>query len=299
MSIDYSGRIFDSQCFDNSSKTVNCMKALLLLVLVCHGISYAKERTPTLRVLITCDTSISETRDACLADVSRITTACRQVAKLTQMRFRPVVLVGREFTYEKLDLWVDSISKKSNDIAVFYYAGKGFVSGREKFVLPFIPQYYSTSIPLIHVSGDDIVFKISRKNPKLAVLIFDCYNKSISANERVNFDRLNSCQHIYASRCKGIQKLIRNSRGVFIACSDINVGRPSCSTRVKPIGGLFTSQFLHQLCTSNHCRKLSWNVIAQSLKNMSNTIGCQASPFVEYSKRHTHERPSIRKDVIT
>jgi hypothetical protein len=247
------------------------VRKILLFLFICIGTCLsAREGKTTLRALVACDLISENIRDGSAADLSRMKKTLASIAKQLGVASKITVLQKGSLTVPKVKKWLSSLQEKSNDIVFFYYSGHGGRVGSSQGPWPFIvcPRK-GLNKPAKVLMGKTVYKQISKKNPRLGIIMFDSCNNRIQRKSpqilpphlTLDFDN---------DDLPGLKQLFLDQRGIIIS-SAASPGEVAVTAIRGPVlGGIFTTGFLFSLKYYAKNPNASWNDVLSGA-----TLFCQ------------------------
>lgn len=230
------------------------MRSVILCGLFIQMALFSHDHKPSLRTLIVYDSLTPDVQVAAVADVARVKEALKFAAGQAGLIFRPKILTASNLNKKTFQRWLKRIHPKSGDVAFFYYAGRGFDLPHQKW--PLI-QFGAQK----RVSERSVTRRIISHKPDLAVVVFDCYNKSLAIHDGVDFSQIQKVNIPRYRSMPGFKNLFRKHKGWMMWSSGEGVQNAYCSSRHQPLGGLFTSCFLSGFFGYSQERTVNWGKV--------------------------------------
>lgn len=231
------------------------MRFLLVLVFMCAQGGLFAKGGEALRVFLAGDAVTQEMKASTSADIEKMEKSLHSIAKQVKMKCIVQKVHGKEFTLDRLLDWAESL-KEGKDTAVFYYSGRGrnlseSVGSTTKGPHIFLTYRGNT----IFMSEEDVAHEIKKRNPRLILVLADCYEKQLGSPKKFSFkDKRKKLSKLTA----GLKKLFLKSQGILVACSGEKVQNCYFSLSPQLKGGAFTSCFLKGLYSEASSKKASW-----------------------------------------
>lgn len=236
---------------------------LLVLVLIFNTLSMSAQ---SLHAIICCNTI--DVKIGCAVDEENILNELAIAATVTGLDYKPYVMHGEECTKGNLINTLNNLSCQANDIIFMYYSGHGGHSSQQMNE-PF-PQmcmkYNSEQYQNEFVSVKTVDEIISKKNPRLSLIVTDCCNNvSNSLRPRTIVSTFKGATIESNTGKEALKKLFIDSKGkVKITSSKVT----QYSAGSQNDGGLFTNAFIDVLLDAENGEiKADWNVIVEKTKN--------------------------------
>jgi hypothetical protein len=174
-----------------------------------------------------------------------------------------------------LKSWVRSLKMAPKDVVIFYYSGKCFLQKKQ-------------SLKMAHAFAERRIAKILRANKaRLALAIFDCYEKQITPRDNISFSFFSDMNNSLSSSSRGMYSLFKKSSGVLIAFSDRNPSRGMYSLEKNVTGGIFTTSFLSALRSWADEPRVSWSNVIHLTRDGGRESHFQQEPFF-FAQMHSH-----------
>lgn len=233
------------------------MKWLFLLGLCSQGLLLARERPTTLQALLIRDTSVPDAKIASQADTKRMKQLLEIIGHQTNLRVKITTLDINCLGPTTFDAWLSSI-QKNKTIAFLYYSGRPRTSAVPSS-WPSITYHGCRCREGHPLSQDEFANRIQEYKPRLSFVIFDCYTRSVSHNDHVSLPRPVTIKT--KSKLANIKRLFLRHTGLIMATSVPVRDLRLCSTKQKPIGGVFTTSFLRGFLHVARSFRLGWSNI--------------------------------------
>lgn len=256
------------------------IRIILLAVLTMTGIATQAQK---FHQIIFCNTIDSKIGATCAVDEQRVVNEIGSIAE--SIGYEPVLYIygGEKCTKENLMSVLNSLNCSANDVVLFYYSGHGIhASGNmeDKFPQMCLKYSYSEQANFVPVKVANEI--ITRKNPRLSIIMSDCCNdidtyggvsvKSNIQSRGINIVKRNSIDNY--------RRLFVNSKGNIVA-TGCKLGQQSGCTMADNIGGFFTFFFCEEL--ANLCENSSnvtWeNLLSEVKKTVARETRNEQEPY--------------------
>jgi hypothetical protein len=250
------------------------MRLMIFCGLLIQMVLFSSEHKPSFRALVVYDSFTSDVQVAAAADAARVQEALGFAAREAGLQFCPKILTLNAFSQKAFHKWLKTINPKSRDVAFFYYAGRGSNHHHQKW-------------PLIHVgakkqiSEKEVLKHINSRKPSLAAVVFDCYNKPVTTQGRVDFNQIRAVDVSQLESRPGLWNLFREHKGWIMCCSGKNAQRACYSSQQPPLGGLFTSNLLRGFFTYGKVRDIGWTHVTRYARSLSMDANVHSLPFFD------------------
>ena len=194
-------------------------------------------------------------------------------------------------TVPRIQKWISSLPRKGKDIVLFYYSGHGGRVGKKgkkvekiqgRWPLIFCPKKNPDKPPGVLV-GKTICRQITRKKPRLAIVLFDSCNSLLGARGLLD-EPSSTFLDVDQTKLPQLKKLFLKKRGTIIA-SAASPREFAFGLNQGPFaGGLFTSSLLYSLKYYAKGPDVTWNTVF-----LGSSLLCQ-----RYSQGKQHPQHSIR-----
>ena len=250
------------------------MRIVILCGVLVHIALFSHEHKPSLRTLIVYDSLTPDLKVAAAADVARVHEALGCAAGQAGLIFRPQVLTVDTFSPKTFQKWLKRIHSKSGDVAFFYYAGRGVNRSHQKW-----PSISFGRKKLISEKG--VTRRVRSYKPDLAVVVFDCYGKSVTSQDGVDFNQIRKVEMSQLDARPGFNNLFRKHKGWIMWCSGEKAQNSFYSSQQQPFGGLFTSNILRALFSYGKVQDISWVHVAHCASRLSSDVHINFPPLLD------------------
>ena len=182
------------------------MREILFCSLLLPVVLLSQELRPCLRTLIVYDSSTQDVEIAAAADAVRVKEALGFAAGQAGISFRPKILIASQFTKKTFQKWLKTIHPSSKDTAFFYYAGRGTNRPHKKW--PFI-AFGAKKL----ISEKTVLRHLKSQKPNLAIVVFDCYKKPVTAQGVIDFSKIRKVDISPSDPRPGFKNLFLNHKG--------------------------------------------------------------------------------------
>lgn len=241
------------------------VKVLMLCMLACVQ-SLPNLKAQSLHAIVFCNTL--DEGIGCDVDEENMLNELAIIAGETNLAYKPYVKHGEECTKGNLLKIIDELDCSSNDIVFMYYSGHGAHSAQQMNE-PF-PQMCMKYNNLGHqsefVSVKTVDEHISRKNPRLSVIITDCCNNVVSSLLPRTVSSMKGPTIENKVSVNALEKLFVKSKGkVKMTSSKLTQTSSGGKT-----GGIFTNAFIDVLAAVEDGKcKADWYAIADETVKMT------------------------------
>ncbi len=240
-------------------------KWFLLLGICLQSFLVAWDRPTTLHALIIKNTSEPNGKIASTADANRMTELLQAISRKGKLQLKLTSLDINRLGPSTFESWIRSIKK--NSVVFMYYSGAPRKSS-EKTDWPSI-TFHGCMCQWGHpLSQERFTKRILKQDPKLAIVLFDCYTKPLSTSHHL------STPGCFKGRLPNVKALFLRNKGYIMAASVPENGCFACSTTHEPLGGVFTTKFLSGL---HHVAKSPGSAWSNMTHVMYGCAGCSAS----------------------
>jgi len=221
-------------------------RILLLAVLTMTGLATQAQK---FHEIIFCNTIDNKIGSTCAIDERRMLSEIGSIAE--SIGYEPVEYVysGTQCSKENLMSVLNSLNCSNKDVVLFYYSGHGIHANggmEDKFPQMCLKYSYSEQAKFVPVKLANEM--ISRKGPRLSILLSDCCN-NVDEYGDVSVKHLSQSRGVTVlkrSTVDNYRKLFAETRGNVIA-TGCKLGQTSgCNNNV---GGFFTYLFCDILAT--------------------------------------------------
>ena len=136
---------------------------------------------PTLHLIMTANTNVSDIGQACQVDLNRVKSEFAGVAKALGMGYDQQLVEGDGYSKEAVQEAISKLSPRENDVVLFVYSGHGFRFKDQKDYYPnmdLAPTAYDKAtenyIPLSQVFSE-----ITKRGGRLNIVLSDCCNSEV------------------------------------------------------------------------------------------------------------------------
>ena len=220
------------------------IRTLLLFAVMMQGVLFSKSPSPSLQALIVYDASPKNLKKAYGNDAKRIEKMVKSVASQTKLRLKMKVVNSKSLSEKNIQDWTRSQKDPSKTIYFFYYVGQGLLSPKMPSQHTSIGVRCKSKTGLSSMTCDEIVKRVKEKNPRLSIILFDCYNSltrvpkyGICAGDPISTEPEKAF-------VKNISSLFLHSKGTITANAASSTEAATGLREAKPYGGLFTKHFL-------------------------------------------------------
>lgn len=255
------------------------VKVLMLCMLACVQ-SLPNLKAQSLHAIVFCNTL--DKGIGCDVDEENMLNELAIIAGETNLTYKPYVKHGEECTKTNLLKVIDELNCSSNDVIFMYYSGHGAHSAQQMNE-PF-PQlcmkYNSESYQSQFVSVKTVDEHITRKNPRLSIIITDCCNNVSNSLLPRTISGMKGATVENTTSVDALGKLFVRSRGkVKITSSKLT----QTSLGSGKTGGLFTNAFIDVLADIEDGKcKADWQTLAQETRKVSlSRSGNRQEPYAE------------------
>ena len=258
----------------NSSYWRIHMRFFISCMVLTHAVLFCCENQPCLRALIVQDCSKTDVQIASAADAVRVKEAFAYIASQTGLHFQPTVIKAHELSKKAFQKWLKTIRPSKNEVALFYYSGQGTNTKKSKW----------PSITLgkgFQLDEEGVAKQIKAAKPKLGVIVFDCYNRVIPAQNACRLQRLPTLDLSKPRPLPGLKNIFRANKGIVLACSSPKVDRAFYSVQEPPIGGIFTTQFLLGLFGYTRDAWANWHNVRFAMNEAAGIAHIKFRPLFE------------------
>ena len=233
--------------------------------------------------IIFCNTIDSKIGPTCARDEDRVVSEIGAIAE--SIGYEPVLYIygGEKCTKENLMNVLNSLNCSANDVVLFYYSGHGIHAKgnmEDKFPQMCLKYSYSEQENFVPVRVANEI--ITRKNPRLSIIMSDCCNdidiyggisvKSNLQSRGINIVKRNSKENYH--------RLFVSSKGNIVA-TGCKLGQQSGCTMEDGIGGIFTYFFCEELVSQcENSSNVTWdNVLAGVKKTVARETRNEQEPY--------------------
>ena len=243
----------------NQPMLFSTLRGIFVFLLTFGPTLLAREHKPVLRALVACDLIANNIKEGSTADFIRMKRNLSLIAKELGIPSRITAPRRGSLSTQKIQKWLSSLRKNSNDIVVFYFSGHGGRVSQSQGQWPFIICSKRDIRKRAQVlMGKAICNRISKKKPRLAIIMFDSCNNQIY-QKALQEESSQTALDVTPSMLPQLQKLFLQSRGVVIA-SAASPGEIAVTSVQGPLsGGIFTTGFLFSLKYYAQDQNATWN----------------------------------------
>lgn len=252
----------------------------------------------TLHALIVGGSPMHETRNDWflrsfyMNDMMRITETLQDVARTSQMEFKPTFLRANHVTEINISRWLLDIPKNSQDTVVVYYAGPG-THASDNTPWPAMVLYNALG-KFEHLSPIALTRQINERKPRLCLIFLDCYTKYRQPESGESFIPPVQQRVRKGDTHIDVKRLFADTKGTLVCSSSINGAPAYCETHSGDSGGCFSMALEHWLRHGPEAK--SWEAFLTSLEQSSYSILSDVGQNIYY-KYSTTEFP-VEKDPI-
>lgn len=239
---------------------------VLLLALVLGSKGYGELSQGSLRVLLICDTHGAKLKECYKADLLKMQHAMQEVAQHAGLRYAETVMHHDAITERSVHQWIRTLSDVSNDTVLIYYVGEKAPPDACK----------ERNIPSRLTKGCDVQTKnkkeriqfyeihklLKKKNPRLALVLFDCYDRIVKTPKTKHTINTNNVKNGTTER---YTLLFRKTRGIATVCSCFKYKHGYGIYNGNHAGGLLTDLFIEHLKSEKFPRG-SWEDLCFKIK---------------------------------
>ncbi|MCR4852740.1 MAG: caspase family protein [Prevotella sp.] len=205
----------------------------------------APAKGPTMHLVITANTEVSDIGPACEVDLKRAKSEFEGIAKQLGMRLNEQLVSGNNYGRQQVAKAVNALKPGADDVVVFIYSGHGFRFKDQKDFYPCMDltanSYEDASENYLALS--DIFKALSKKGARLCLVLSDCCNSEVDATQPIVannalFSRSNSNFDL-----KKMRSLFMKSKGNIIATAAAPGEVSWCGTN----GGFFLTSVIESL----------------------------------------------------
>lgn len=256
------------------------LKILLLAVLTMIGLATQAQK---FHEIVFCNTIDSKIGATCEVDERRILSEIGSIAE--SVGYEPVEYVysGEKCSKENLMSVLNSLNCSTNDVVLFYYSGHGIHANgnmEDKFPQMCLKYSYRDQANFVPVKVANEI--ITRKNPRLSIIMSDCCNdidKYGGVSVKSNLQS-RGITILKKSVIDNYRRLFVSSKGNVVA-TGCKLGQTSGCTMQDNIGGFFTYFFceeLSSLCEGSN--NVTWENLLSGVKNtVARKTGNEQEPY--------------------
>lgn len=225
-------------------------KLFILFVLFCFQLN-----AEGVHLIIAGDTQ-SDLRQQVQKDISFMQNRGRALANELGKTYRPAFFIEDQLTRNNLLSHLDSKSFDSTDIVIFYFTGHGFRTKDKQSKWPNL--YFSKTNSSLEL--DEVVERLSKKNPQFALIIADCCNNYTDQvmPEVQYFSFEPSSHHTFHPK---VAELFKNSRGLLV----ISGAEPGGFSWSNDEGGILTAAFFEALGFRSRS-SVNWDLVQENVE---------------------------------
>lgn len=245
-----------------------------------RGLS-ADDKQAQLHLLLVANTEDREIGKTCVVDKDATYKTFSEIAEFLEIKFKPVVIEGKNFSKVNVDNAVSAVRPGPNDIVVFYYSGHGYNEMDEPNLYPFLDlrdksfQKYGGAYTM---NIESIYQKLKSKGARLNLVLSDCCNRDPTSAPMLANDGASTRTSSIGWSMENCQALFMSKKRLSILMTAAQKGELSAGLPVD--GGIFTSSFRDQLekALGPFSRNPDWNNLINSTKkgtiNKANQTSC-------------------------
>ena len=241
------------------------MKSFLIIFLLC--VCYAQGMmSQSLHAIVFCNTL--DIGIGCDVDEENILNELAIIAGETNLIYKPYVRHGEDCTKENLQKIINELDCTSDDVVFMYYSGHGAHSAQQMNE-PF-PQlcmkYDNTGYQSEFISVKAVDGLISRKNPRLSIIITDCCNDTTSSLLPRGLASMDSATKATTNSINALQNLFVKSKGNV----KMTGAKLTQSSYGGPNGGDFTNAFIKVLANIEEgASAADWETLAKETRKLT------------------------------
>lgn len=233
------------------------MKYILLAVIFfVQPMLSAAGHMPQLKALIVYDTSPGQLKSSYQNDAKRMSAILKTITRQTKSRLQLKMVSSKSLSPSGIKKWIKAGKSASKGVSFFYYAGQGLSGVKAPNLHSSIGVRLQKKNFGSQMTGDEIAKGVMGQNPRLAIILFDCYARSLRVPNYGVFDRS-------PLTSKGAQNALRrlffNTKGIITASSSRDSDSAWGIMESKCRGGLFTSKLISSLSYADE--NTSWEQI--------------------------------------
>jgi hypothetical protein len=247
-----------------------------ILFAMAHGALFSYQENAAIHALLINDHSSSGIEESSISDTQRMQNFLEKSASRLNIPCS-VSIVGRNWsTPQYCQKWIRSLPKSSQNIVVFYYSGEAAKTTVSKRSWPQIAFSSRSKKASSRISVATVTKWIQKQKPRLAIVLFDCYNElsMIKCVRPASY----SYSHITFENTSLLTSLFLHTKGIFSAAS-APAGKPARAfLSLKEGGGTFTSALL-SVMQSKTSQNASWTDIARAVTAKCHRYGYKHTPI--------------------
>ena len=245
-----------------------------------RGLS-ADDKQAQLHLVLVANTEDKDIGKTCVIDKDATYKTFSEIAEFLEIKFKPTVIAGKDFTKVNVDNAVSAVRPGPNDIVVFYYSGHGFNDVDEQYQFPYLDlrdksfQKFGGAYTL---NVETIYQKLRSKGARLNLVISDCCNNDPTSGALVSSEGASTRTSSIGWNMENCQALFMSKKPRSIIMTAAQKGQLSAGNPSD--GGIFTFIFREQLekALGPFTRNPSWDNLVQSAKketvNKARTTWC-------------------------
>lgn len=231
------------------------MSTKLFIFLILFSVHFVSISAEGIHLIIAGDTQ-SDLRQQVQKDVAFMKNRGQALANELGKTYRPAIFIEENLTRPGILSYLDSKNFDASDIVIFYFTGHGFRTKEKQSKWPNL--YFTKSNTCMEL--DEIVERLSQKNPQFALIIADCCNnytdQVMPGVQYFQFEPLS--HHTFHPK---VAELFKNSSGLLV----ISGAEPGGFSWSNNEGGILTAAFFEALGFRSRST-VNWDQVQDNVK---------------------------------